>query len=291
MKLGERVLSQVSVTPLRYSFADFLASHGEHIPLDRAMVWMSAEEYPDDVDATEMLVWLDELAAGVCMPPERSRYEALARINYHLFHEQGFAGDSEEYDHPDNSCLAPVLNRRKGLPIVLGALYIEVARRCGVEVHGIGFPGHFFVSPASEGPRFFLDAFSGGRILSEGDLLSRLDLLASRAVPRREALAFLEPVDNRAILVRMNCNLKRSYLVRQHWVGALRAVDRILLLAPGRLDDIRDRGFILAKIGRYTEAATTLDYYLSARPDADDKDIVMSQLADIRKRVFISLRR
>ena len=241
-------MTQASEAPLRFSFVDFITSHSEGIPLDRAMVWMSAEEYPNDVDPTELLVWLDELAAGVCMPPTCDRFEALARINYHLFHELGFLGDSEEYDHPDNSCLATVLMRRKGLPIVLGAIYMEVARRCGVEVHGIGFPGHFFVSPAGDGPRFFLDAFSQGRILSEDDLLSRLDLLASRAVPRSEAMMFLRPVSHRAMLIRMNANLKRSYLARENWEGALRTIDRILVLAPNRLMRFGTEGGCLSSL-------------------------------------------
>jgi len=275
-------LSQVSQAEIEPSFADFLEAHGDEVPLDRAMGWMSYEEFPHSVDPAEQLVWLDEIAAGVCMPPDCDRFESLARINYHLFTELGFAGDQEQYDHPENSCLGPVLTRRRGLPIVMSAIYMEVARRCGVRIHGIGFPGHFFVSPVGEGPRFFLDAFHQGRVLSEEELLSRLDLLANRALPRREAMPFLAPASHRAMLLRMNINLKRSYMAREDWAGAIRTIERILMICPERLDEIRDRGLVLAEFGRVDEGVEALEYYLVACPNAPDATELRDRLSALR---------
>lgn len=260
-----------------------MVAHGDDVPLDRAMGWMSYEEFPESVDPTEQLVWLDEIAAGVGMPPECEQFEALARINYHLFTELGFRGDQVDYDHPENSCLGPVLTRRCGLPIVLGAIYMEVARRCGVSIRGIGFPGHFFVSPVGEGVPFFIDAFHGGRILSEEGLLSRLDLLANRAVPREAAMPFLAPVSHRAMLLRMNTNLKRSYLTREDWAGGIRTIDRILMICPERLDEIRDRGLVLSKFGRLAEGVEALEYYLTARPNATDAQEIRTRLSHFRE--------
>jgi regulator of sirC expression with transglutaminase-like and TPR domain len=278
----EFALSQVSPEQIEHSFADFVAAHGPDVPLDRAMCWMSYEEFSENVDPTEQLVWLDEIAAGVGMPPECEPFEAIARINYHLFTELGFHGDEVEYDNPENSCLGPVLTRRCGLPIVLSAIYMEVARRCGVTIHGIGFPGHFFVSPEGEGPRFFLDPFHGGRVLSEEDLLSRLDLLANRAVARKEAMPFLAPVSHRAMLLRMNMNLKRSYLARKDWAGALRTLERILMISPEQVEAIRDRGLVLSQIGRLAEGVEALEYYLTAVPNAVDATEMRTRLGLLR---------
>ena len=135
------------------SLETLIAQHGDHLPLDTAAALLSAEEQGQPVDPSVLSARLDEIALGARLREGASLFEAVARINHRLFHELGFEGDRDNYDAPENSFLDRVLDRRKGLPILLSVLYIEVARRAGIAVSGIGFPSHYIVQP--DGADFF----------------------------------------------------------------------------------------------------------------------------------------
>ena len=114
------------------------------IPLDEVMHWIAKDDDPNAPD--DSIERLDTLAAGIHLPNPSDTLDVVCRINQHLFHKHCFSGDTEDYYHPQNSLIHKVLARKKGLPIVLGVIYIEVAKRLDIEIQGIGFPRHFLIS-------------------------------------------------------------------------------------------------------------------------------------------------
>ena len=225
-----------------------LEAHGDDIPLDAAAACLAAEEQPD-LDPDSVLASLDALAAGVRLAPGAPLADTLARINHHLFTQLGFTGDRQTYDDPVNSFLDRVLARRKGLPILLSLVYIEVARRLGLDFVGIGFPSHFLIRHRDSD--FFLDPFTDGRILRPAQLQVWLGRLYPRAVIDEAVLQrATAPVTNRRLMLRVNHNLKASYLRRENLPGAIRTSERLLLLDEESTDERKMLGQMLLAVGR-----------------------------------------
>ena len=206
------------------------------------------------------LAALDRLAAQIGARPAANPFVQVAALNHHLFNEAGFSGDAEDYDAPENSLLDRVLERRRGLPILLSVVYVELAERLGFCVDGVGFPGHFVVSPRGVDPRFFIDPFNGGRVLKEGDLRALLKKMAgSWDVEPETWRRFIAPVTARATLQRINNNLKRSWARRGAPEAALRATERNLVLDPESVPDACDHVALLVRLDRLQEAESLLD--------------------------------
>jgi len=243
---------------------------------------MLAADEQADVSASEVLSALDDLAAPLHIRAGASSFEAVARLNQHLFKTLGFAGDSEDYYAPHNSFVNRVIARRKGLPIALSVIYIEVGRRAGVPLRGVGFPGHFLVSTLAteDDPRFFVDPFHMGRVHTEDELLARLSQMP---VPPEQYAACMAPATTQQIVLRMSFNLKGSYLSLRALPDAIRQIDRVLALDPDRAEEHRDRGLLLAEEGRGDEASDSLRRYLQARPHADDRAIILEVLGQLEE--------
>ena len=190
-----------------------------------------------------------------------------------LFEDEGFAGDADDYYHPRNSSLAAVLERHCGMPILLSVLYIEVARRVGLDVQGVGAPGHFLVKFNDGLQDRYLDPYNGGRHVPTAELRAALHQALAGA---SSADAYLEAVTKRQILTRILANLKSSYLRRDDPAGALRAVDYVLAMSPWVLDEVRDRGLLLAELGRHQEALIALRQFREHAPDEANLDAVES---------------
>ena len=260
-----------------------VASTGDHVPLDLGAALVAAHEQPW-LEPDLLISDLDELAAGLHVPEGADVIQQIARLNHHLFTDLGFCGDDAVYDAPFNSYLDRVLERRRGLPILLAVVYLEVGRRAGVHCEGVSFPGHFLVATRGHEPRFFIDPYGGGAVLRIDQLLAQLARLLERPVVAMEdAAEYLEPCTNRALLVRMNGNLKASFLRRRDDMGALRAVDRMLILAPTWVGLYRDRALLLARLERTSEAIAPLERYLEAMPKADDAGDLHAFLEQLRQ--------
>lgn len=240
--------------------------------LDLAVALL-AEEEQDGVGADEVITALDDLAAPLHIREGASAFEAVARLNHRLFTDLGFAGDAGDYYNPRNSFLDRAIARKRGLPIALSVIYVEVARRVGVTLDGIGFPGHFLVGTRATDsePRFFVDPFYAGRVHTEDDLRQRL---VQMNLPRPRFDSFLAPSPVQQILLRMTYNLKGSYVSLRKLPDALRQIDRVLAIAPERIEEHRDRGLLLAEAGEAEEALVSLSLYLDLAPHADDRDII-----------------
>jgi regulator of sirC expression with transglutaminase-like and TPR domain len=201
-----------------------------------------------DLDIDEELGRLDALAAG-CPEP------TLDGIVGHLFDDLGFQGDVEEYSHPRNSLLDEVLDRRRGIPITLSVVLLEVARRLHVPLDGVGMPGHFLVRDRVD-PDLFVDPFWRVQLDRAGceKIFHALHGPNAKLEER-----FLEPVGNRAILARMLTNLRRSFAGVGDRTGALWAQCLRVLVPGATAGDRRELAALLAANGRFDAAAEELD--------------------------------
>lgn len=261
---------------------DLVHTYGDAVPVGLGAALIADDEQAQE-RAAEVVAQLDALGAGLRMPSGIPLYEQLARLNLYLFQELGFRGDAERYDEPENSWLDRVLERRKGLPILLCIVYMEVAARRGIFIDGVGFPAHFLVRPRTAHPPFWLDPFHGGQVLREDELRARLSTQLEGAVLTPEGeRQYLGPLPGRHVLLRVCNNLKQSWLRRRQLTRALGAVERMLVLGPELLEERRDQGLLLAELGRPQEALLALTHYLSARPQAADATRVRALVQRLR---------
>ncbi len=293
----------------RRRFGEVVA--GPAIDLAEAAFLIACEEYPD-LDLTEQRRRLEELGrqARARLDPRAPLRARAGQLAGFLGDELGFRGNAESYYDPRNSFLNDVLARRLGIPITLSALYIEVGRRAGLPLSGVGLPGHFIVrvdvgpgalprsgvSPRgpSDGTHsrreppddtdedILLDPFHSGRMLSLADCQRRLDRIFDRRVSLEPDM--LMPCGARQILTRMLYNLKGIYVQAQdHW-RALGVVELLLLLEPGDAEELRDRGLLYAALDCYGLAVLDLEAYLSRAGKAPEASGLRETLENLRAR-------
>ena len=243
---------------------------------------IAAEAHPD-LDVSRALRQLDALGrrAAERVTPEMDVDRAAAAVARLLFEEEGFRGNAEDYYDPRNSFLDDVLERRLGIPITLSVVYVAVAARAGLEAAGVGLPGHFVVRAERAGRHRLLDPFHGGQLLDR----AACEALVSRVRPGGGPLdpRWLAPVTTRQILVRMLSNLKAIYSTLGDWPRAMAAVERIVLLAPEAMGELRDRGTLHARLGQGAAAVRDWETYLQRAPGAPDADEVKGRLRALRQ--------
>ena len=261
---------------------DVTQAYYDAVLSDRILA-IAEEEYPH-LDVEEVLVRLDRLGERVRVraPAPARAATQLAALRHVLAEEEGFRGDEEDYSDPRNSFLNEVLERKVGIPITLSVVWMEVARRAGLRLEGVGFPGHFLVKYVSAGgTELFVDAFNAGELLSADECVARYRArTGGRDLDRR----YLDAVAPRQILARTLHNLRRIYLERRDDVRAWWVLDRILMLTPGQLEALRDRGLVAARLGGSAAAVRDLEAYLARSPSASDADEVRRVLSVVRGR-------
>jgi regulator of sirC expression with transglutaminase-like and TPR domain len=251
------------------------------IDLGEGALLIAAEEQPG-LDPRPWLRRLDDLAADIRPRLEATRGELrrVALLTEYLFHEVGLRGNVDDYYDPRNSLLNQVLQRRLGIPITLSVVCLEVGRRVGVDLVGIGFPGHFLVRHAQHS-NVLLDPFAGGRLITEEDCGEILERVSGGKVSFDPRL--LRPFGPRQILVRMLNNLRAAYLKRGEIPKAISALDRILLLEPEDPGPLRDRGMLLAQWGDPERGIEDLERYLEEGDlDPADHDEVVRRINEVR---------
>ena len=199
--------------------------------------------------------------------------ESIGVLNEYLFEEEGFAGNRDQYEDPRNSFLNEVLDRRTGIPISLAIIYLDVARRAGLDVTGINFPGHFLLRAGGlvAGDDLIIDPFHGGALLSEFDCRQ----LLRKHVGDDAAFdgALLAPATRHDIVVRMLVNLKRLYVKMRSFPQA-RFVSTLLLAAdPSAIGELRDRGLLAYHLEDFASALKDLEEYLRLSPHEAEADV------------------
>ncbi|MGH9353002.1 MAG: SirB1 family protein [Terriglobia bacterium] len=261
-------------------FSRLMECEEERIPLLEAALMIAQTEYPNlNLSAEisrfdELASWLDARAG--CSPDANIR-----SLNNFLFEEQQFRGNEKDYDDPRNSFLNDVLNRKMGIPITLSLIYVELGKRHGLPVAGVGFPGHFLVKYKAPRRDIFLDPFRQGEILTLKDCDALLKKhFGSDAKIEPHYLAASTPKE---ILARMLNNLKGSYFRRGNYARVLTLIEMSLAIDPASRQDLHDRSTVLMLLHRYREAAAGLRLYLNLAPPGDPRlDSARSMLHRIR---------
>ncbi|WP_287129928.1 SirB1 family protein [Candidatus Cyanaurora vandensis] len=256
------------------------------INLARAALFMAQEEYPD-LDPQTYLDTLDTMAQAVQtqLPDAPYPLRVIQTINRYLYDELGFQGNETDYYDPRNSFFNEVLERRTGIPITMALVYLEIAQRVGFPMVAVGMPGHLLIRPDLPEVDFFVDAFHRGEVLFPEDCQARLrQWFGPQAahIPR-------EPLGARFFLLRMLANLKGVYLHRQDLDRTLAAVERMLLLFSDAPFEVRDRGIIYTRLGRWREALADLEYYTTQLPTAQDAPIVRELQDQCRRQLWEDL--
>ena len=264
-------------------FRDAVNCPEEQIDLSRAALAIAMQEYPD-LNIEDCLSQFDGLGQTVerRLGEERNPYRTIAALNTVLFKEIGFEGNRAEYYDPKNSFLNDVIARKRGIPITLSVVYIEVARRVGLSLAGVGFPGHFLVKYQDGDVEIIIDVFNKGEILAREDLDKLLQQLYQGQVSYQSG--FITPLGKRDILRRMLNNLKLIYLRQGEALKALAVLDQLVILDPSAADELRDRGLLHIKLECYAQAMEDLESYLSLAPGADDAAMIKAQIASIKQR-------
>jgi regulator of sirC expression with transglutaminase-like and TPR domain len=254
--------------------------------LDLAALAIATIAHPE-LDAAACLDTLDALAAHVMVEVEAhgeedcgplARLEALRHV---LSEVEGFRGNDDDYGAPDNSFLDCVLATKKGLPISLSVVYLEVARRADIPLFGVPFPGHFLVACESRGRALVLDPFHGGQILTEAGCEQLLERVAPQLKFDRK---MLEPAPVELIAFRMLSNLRRTYLERDEPEACLRVVDLLLLLAPDHPGELRTRAGLLARMGAFKAALADIERCMQLSPGAPDRESLELTAKGLRER-------
>jgi regulator of sirC expression with transglutaminase-like and TPR domain len=253
----------------------------EPIDLARAALAVAREEYPE-LDEGHYLRLLDRLAHGVQdgLPSGASPERKVGRLNSYLFHELGYNGNRTDYYDPRNSFLNEVLDRRTGIPLTLSIVYMEVGRRCGLRVDGVGFPGHFLCKVQLDGGELVVDPFHRGQLLGLEEIKRRLAAAVGDQV--KFDARVLRAAKPREILVRMLQNLRSVYQERNDIPRALSAVDRLLLLAPENVRGLRERAQLCEQLGGQAAAARDLERVLELEPNASDAAALRARVRRLR---------
>jgi regulator of sirC expression with transglutaminase-like and TPR domain len=263
-------------------FVEVAGLPDQEVDLARAALLIAATEYPK-LDMDHELGILDSLSAGASqrLGEERSPLFCMNTLSVYLFDEVGFRGNSDDYYDPRNSFLNDVLRRRIGIPITLSLIFVEVGKRLGVPLVGVGMPGHFLLKHRDE-DHLFIDSFHRGVLLSEEECSQRLLEVTQAGMPWDARL--LRPVSNRDFIARMLRNLKGVYLQREDHTRALKMIDRLIALQPQAALERRDRGLVHYQLRQYEQALDDLQIYLeSAASNVDTEAIngLVNRLRDL----------
>ena len=259
------------------------AGDGDAIDIAEAALLLALLDHPE-IDGYPCRQHLAALAADAAALGHRGgtlegRAWAVARV---LYERHGYKGDRESYDDPDNADLLRVIERLRGLPVSLGILYIHTARSVGWQVEGLNFPSHFLLRLEGKGERLIVDPFERGEVR---------DTLALRALAK-EVLGvnaeldrdWFEPVDNRAVLLRLQNNIRTRALQAGELERGAEITRRMILLSPASVGLKRDLGMVEAHRGNVGAAIEAFhDFLQSEPPTGSERTEVEQMLARLRR--------
>ena len=254
----------------------------DRVDLGRAALLLARAEYPE-LDLPAEVARLDELArqAASFVPHELPAALRLEGLRAFLAEQCGFHGNEHDYYDPTNSFLNRVLDRRLGIPISLSVLYMEIGRRLGVTLFGVGLPGHFLVKYQDREQRVFLDPFNSGRTLTPAACRELVERMHEGQVEFKDDM--LAAVEKRYIVVRMLANLRAIYLEQRQLRKAMAVVEMLLALNPTSADDLKLRGLLHYQLGQNQQSRQDLESYLFLNPQASDANQIKQVLQEVKR--------
>src|SRR6185312_8864877 len=257
----------------------------ERIDLLRAALTFARVEYPQ-LDPTPYVQQVEEIAhrveSRIDDPGEPS--QCIAALNHVLFDEEMFRGNTADYYNPRNSFINDVLDRRLGIPITLALLYMEVGRRAGFPLFGVGMPGHFLVKHYDiSGRPILIDAFERGSVVTEEDCRRKVHTIYSGQITLQPE--FLLTVTRRQMLTRMLNNLRTIYLSQRDFRRAVQVVDLILVIYPRSPEDVKQRAALRYNLDDFSGALADFEEYGKMAPDASDADEVRQTAVALRRQL------
>jgi regulator of sirC expression with transglutaminase-like and TPR domain len=252
------------------------------VPLDAAALEMAKIEFPD-LAPEPYLEALDEMAAEIDerIPAGAQGIVFVQEMNHYLFEELRFAGNETDYYNPRNSCLNAVLDTRHGIPITLALLFLEISRRLGRPVFGIGLPSHFVIQYNDLRYVTYIDPFHGGRLLSREDCVKLVAETSS--APLADNPGLFDPVNQQYILTRMLNNLRGAYIRAQEYHKTIEVLDVLIDAFPRTADYFKARGVAHLQLHAFRAASEDLSMYLTCSPDASDRKEIVEQLEAIHR--------
>jgi regulator of sirC expression with transglutaminase-like and TPR domain len=258
---------------------------GEARPdLARIALEIARDAYPE-LDPGRYLGHIESLAARVrdrCPPGAKPR-QVLGHINWVLFVEEGFRGNTEDYYDPRNSYMNEVIDRKTGIPITLSILYGTLAERVGLPMEGVNLPAHFMLRAGGSDATIYVDPFHSGDLLDRQGCERRISELAGRPIALTDGQ--LAPCDGSTVVARMLRNLKAIYLKTHDFPTAFPILRRLAALADADPVEQRDFGMLCLQLDRPADAIAPLVRYLDALPDADDAEAIRALLKAARREV------
>ncbi|WP_034294191.1 SirB1 family protein [Herbaspirillum sp. RV1423] len=272
----------MTLTPLEYFSS--LVRQDESIPLFESALALGQDAYPD-LDFSACQIEMDTLAFKLKqrLSSDASHIQKLRMLNHFFFQELAFAGNINNYYDPDNSYIHRVITSRRGIPISLAVVYMELGQQIGLNMKGISFPGHFLMKLSVQSGDIVLDPMNGAS-LSREELEERLEPYLDQQEYGDELplAAYLRAAHPREILTRMLRNLKAIFTDAQRWQRVLDVQERLVILLPDEITERRDRGLAYANLAEPQAALDDLEAYLALRPDADDADSMRQRLPELR---------
>jgi len=273
-----------SSTPLAY-FAS-LVKDDDSLPLLEAAASIAQDEYPD-LDVQEVLGEVDVLLSRLRRrsPSDAEPLQRLRALNQFFFRDLGFGGNVNDYHDPDNSHLNVLLRTRRGIPISLAVLWLELAQGVGLRAHGVAFPGHFLVKVLMPTGQVVMDPMTG-LSLSREALGERLEPFRRGHGPLEDEAPlglYLQAATERDILARMLRNLKEIHRARQDWSRLVAVQDRLIVLLTDAWSEWRDRGLAYAESGASLQALENLETYLAHAAGAEDAPAIAQRVKELRR--------
>lgn len=277
-------------TPSALDYFAALVSSDEHFPLLEAAASIALIDEPE-LDVESVLEEVERMVERVRsrMISSADDLTRLAVLNHVFYKDMGFGLNANDYYAPRNSFVNEVLRTRRGIPVSLSVIWLEMAQELGLRAHGIAFPGYFLVKVALDSGLVVLDPATGESL--------GIDHLSERLEPFRDQEdqllkpdldegetplgLYLQSCPPRDVLTRMLRNLKEIYQTQQDWPACLAVLDRILVLWPESWAERRDRGLVHAELGNAGQALSDLQAYLDAEPLAADQGALQARIKEI----------
>lgn len=294
--MAEQPTDPIAQKSALQAFEALIQREDAEIDLAQAAFLIARIEYPD-LDINVATTQLDALARRVWsllgLPGERLPVQlstdsdllgVITAVNRVLFEQEGFHGNRDDYYNPANSFLHKVLENHTGIPITLSLLYMEVCKRVGLTLDGIGLPLHFMVGYRfPQGNTLYIDVFHQGQLLSEQECRERIYQLAGGRIKFHRQ--WFEPISHRQFLVRMLSNLKHIYLHKEQFHYALAVCERLVLLSPELANERRDRGIVHLHLKHYGRARQDFKKYIELAPHAQDSEEIREHIKTINQTI------